>query len=269
MSSVAEGFRNADSADRFAKLVRCLDFMNDLDAFKAYKSASWERLCPRSGERFLDLACGVGFDVCEMARLWPDASFVGADRSEGFLQIARERAAKLTNVEFFACEAHRLPFADGAFDGARIDRSLQHIADPAHVIAELGRVVRPGGRIVLSEPDWGAFLIDNGDAAGSQIICSKWASLFVNPEIGRRLPRYLTEIGVRIASVEAHPLVFTAYRDCEIVFDLPSAIAGCVEEGDLTAEEARIWIDKAQEATRRGDFLGLLCIVTASGTTRK
>ena len=70
MNDIALGFRNADG-EMLNELVHCLDFMNGLPFFKAYKAHTWETLKIRSGQKILDVACGIGFDVIRSLCLLP------------------------------------------------------------------------------------------------------------------------------------------------------------------------------------------------------
>jgi ubiquinone/menaquinone biosynthesis C-methylase UbiE len=173
VSDIASSFRHTVGALKPA-LVNCLDFMNALPFFRAYKSHSWDALQITSDKKILDVACGVGFDVVEMAKKFPCAHFSGVDISEGFLQVARDRASGLRNADFFQGDAASLPFPNHCFDGVRIDRSLQHIKQPLAVIEEMVRVTRSKGRIVVSEPDWGTFIVYDGEvdigAQGSRLL---------------------------------------------------------------------------------------------------
>ncbi|HKT44154.1 MAG TPA: methyltransferase domain-containing protein, partial [Gaiellaceae bacterium] len=65
------------------------------------------------------------------------------------LDRARERAASFPNVEFVRSDAEQLPFDDGSFDLAATLRTLHHVARPEVVLAELVRVTRPGGRLLV------------------------------------------------------------------------------------------------------------------------
>ena len=238
--------------------------INELACFKEYKAHSWSRLVPAPGKTFLDVACGAGFDVGGMASRWPLAHFVGVDRSERFLDLARTRYAGFGNVEFVSGDARTLPFENASFDGARIDRSLQHIAQPESVIEEMKRVVRPGGRIVLSEPDWGTFVLENGDDRVSRIIAKTWASLFVNPHIGRQLAERAANAGLRVAATDIGMLKVDNYQDAEVVFDLRNALKRCFDEGVIGAEDSDRWIERSSIASERRAFLSMLCIVTVT-----
>ncbi len=144
-------------------LTRCLDFMNGTPFFRRYKQETWDALQISGNSSILDVACGVGFDVIELARRFPRANVYGLDPSQGFLGLARERAQGLANARFVAGDSRRLPFSDSCFDAVRIDRSLQHISAPIEALREMVRVTRKGGRIVVAEPDWGTFFVYNGD----------------------------------------------------------------------------------------------------------
>ncbi len=82
MENIATAFRDSDGAGVFADLVRCLDFMNDIPFFKAYKAATWARLDIKKSSRILDVGCGVGFDVIGMAKLHPSSEIWGVDISD-------------------------------------------------------------------------------------------------------------------------------------------------------------------------------------------
>jgi ubiquinone/menaquinone biosynthesis C-methylase UbiE len=74
---------------------------------------------------------------------------VGVDRVPELLAYARERAAEYGNVEFVEADATALPFPDASFDLAATLRTLHHVPRPELVIAELARVTRPGGRVLV------------------------------------------------------------------------------------------------------------------------
>jgi ubiquinone/menaquinone biosynthesis C-methylase UbiE len=265
MESIAEQFRYADYGDALSKLVTCLDFINSLPAFKSYKSASWQLLDVCPGGRFADVACGVGYDIEELAKRHPCATFVGIDHSQGFLDIARSRTSSLKNVRLIRSDATQLPFDNNSLDGIRIDRSLQHIKSPERVVFEMKRVTRPGGRILVCEPDWGTFVLFNGDNLRSETMAHTWASLFVNPFIGRNILNIYASQYIKILGFEAHVLAFRDYDEAKIVFDIPGIVNRCVKKEILSSDECSTWITQAQEASRRGSFLSMLTIVTVLG----
>jgi ubiquinone/menaquinone biosynthesis C-methylase UbiE len=101
--------------------------------------------------RLIDVACGPGVVTAALA---PDAAAVVAfDAADQMLEKTKARCAKanLRNVEFKSGDAEHLPFADSVFDGTVTRAALHHFADPQRAIAEMFRVLRPGGVAVLAD----------------------------------------------------------------------------------------------------------------------
>ena len=96
--------------------------------------------------RALDAACGTGRHAARLVAA--GHTTVGIDRTEAMLDIAR---AKVPDAEFRRGDFTGLPFGEGEFDVAVCALALTHLRDPAPAIAELARVVRPGGRVVLTD----------------------------------------------------------------------------------------------------------------------
>jgi SAM-dependent methyltransferase len=100
-----------------------------------------------SGERVLDLCCGTG----RLASLLPGAGcIVGIDISAVALDIAARRHAADARCAFAGMEAGTLGFPEAAFDRVLFVDAIEHVRDPARVLAEAARVLRPGGRLMLT-----------------------------------------------------------------------------------------------------------------------
>ncbi|HVF18979.1 MAG TPA: demethylmenaquinone methyltransferase [Mycobacteriales bacterium] len=121
----------------------------------------WREVVARSvrlgpGERALDLAAGTGTSAAAIAR--DGGLVVACDFSLGMLRSgARRRAGGRERLWFVAGDALRLPFADASFDAVSISFGLRNVADPGTGLAEMLRVTRPGGRLVVCEfshPTW-------------------------------------------------------------------------------------------------------------------
>ena len=96
-----------------------------------------------------DLGCGTG-PVCESLAPFV-RNVIAVDQSAEMLRAARTRLADTANVEFRHGALEQLPVADGELDAAVLVLVLHHTADPARVLAEAARVVRPGGRLVVAD----------------------------------------------------------------------------------------------------------------------
>lgn len=102
-------------------------------------------LLPRGDERALDVGTGAGALAVALAPLVREV--VGIDRSPELLALAREHEAP--NIAFVEADAEGLPFEDASFDLACTLRTLHHVARPELVLAELARVTRRGGRLLV------------------------------------------------------------------------------------------------------------------------
>ncbi|HEY2651277.1 MAG TPA: ubiquinone/menaquinone biosynthesis methyltransferase [Solirubrobacteraceae bacterium] len=118
-----------------------------------WRRALVQAVDPRPGQRVLDVATGTGMVALALARR--GCAVVGLDQSPQMLAAARAKLqdapAFADQVSFVQGEAERLPFASGSFDALTFTYLLRYVDDRAVTLAELARVVRPGGRIAMLE----------------------------------------------------------------------------------------------------------------------
>ena len=112
-----------------------------------------------AGSRVLEAGCGVGAQTLTLSRSSPEASFECMDISAESLIAARRMAAsrRLTNVAFRQGDIYRLPYRDGSFEHVFICFVLEHLSDPPRALAELRRVLKPGGTLTAIEGDHGSW----------------------------------------------------------------------------------------------------------------
>jgi ubiquinone/menaquinone biosynthesis C-methylase UbiE len=133
-------------ADRFARTADRLAAKQDANAKAlAYRVRTF--VLPRGDERALDVGTGAGALAFALAPLVREV--VGVDSVPELLALARERAVALSNVELVEADANALPFPEESFDLAATLRTLHHVAQPEAVLAELTRVTRLGGRLLV------------------------------------------------------------------------------------------------------------------------
>jgi len=129
-----------------------------------------ERFPP--GARVLEAGCGTGAQTVILARNNPATQFLSIDRSAESLAHARAAVDRegLTNVRFAQADVFKLPYPDGDFDAVFVCFLLEHVADPPAALAELRRVLRPGGTITVIEGDHGSAYFHPDSALARQAI---------------------------------------------------------------------------------------------------
>jgi len=100
-------------------------------------------------DRLLDVGCGSGAAVRAAASIVADA--VGVDLSPGMIVRARKLAGATPNVQFQVADAEALPFDDATFTTLLCTTSFHHYPNPGSAVAEMARVLTPGGRIVIAD----------------------------------------------------------------------------------------------------------------------
>lgn len=233
------------------------------------KRQSFDLLHLAPGMSVLEIGCGLGRDVEAMAAIvGPTGRVVGIDASHELIAKATERTAGLgLPVRFEVGDAHALTFATASFDAARVDRVLEHLADPAQAMRELARVVRAGGRLSAIEPDWETVLVAGVDLDVTRaVVRHKVDVAIAHGTMGRELRRLLVEAGCRDVSVEQGTVTFDRLAPADMVMSLRKNLDGARDKGWITAEQADAWWAGLEAQDRAGTFYGAMCGMIAAGT---
>ncbi len=142
----------------FDAIARRYDLTNDVISLgqdRRWRRATVEAVGAFAGETVLDLAAGTGTSSEPFAA--DGVNVVPCDFSVGMLAVGK---ARRPDLPFTAGDATRLPFADASFDAVTISFGLRNVVDTSAALAEMLRVTRPGGRLVVCEfstPTWAPF----------------------------------------------------------------------------------------------------------------
>ena len=140
----------------FAHIAQCYDFMNRLMTLG--RDRAWRRYVARQaalpqGGLALDVATGTADLALAMARPSPHGRVVGVDFCPEMIEVGQVKVATAgeTRIRFVIGDALQLPFTDGCFDAVTSGFALRNVADISWAFAEMGRVVKAGGRVVNLE----------------------------------------------------------------------------------------------------------------------
>lgn len=261
---LATGFAGLDRLDDVSVFADCLRLLETLPDMRAIKDESlgWLDLSP--DDRVLEAGCGLGAEARRLAGLvGPTGGVVGLDASRAIL--GRAAATEGPSVSWVQADAVKLPFADGVFAACRVERMLQHVDDPGAVVAELARVVRPGGTVVALEPDWGMFVVDSSLREIQRVLAGLWCDSFRNGWVGRRLARHLATAGLEEVAVRPRTLVVRRLGQADAIFDLFATLDRAVAAGHVTTAQARSFRDEQKQADAAGFFCCALTFFLVRG----
>jgi SAM-dependent methyltransferase len=211
-------------------------------------------LRPAPGERVLEVGCGLGADARELARaVAPGGSVVAVDISEAMLAAARQRHDASLDVTYEHADVTALPYDDGSFDVVRIERVLQHVPEVERACAELARVLKPGGRVLVVDPDWGPLVADVGDDELAGRVLDHARGRMIQPRAALHLRRLLA--GAGLAEVELYGHAFTYTDVAEAAVLLPMFNEEIPQEANMMpAEDREEWFAVARTAGADGIF---------------
>jgi SAM-dependent methyltransferase len=255
------GFTAVDRQAEPRFWVDVLDRVRLEPAYAAYKARIGELLRPFAGGTYLDVGAGTGDDALELARRY-SVRVAGVDSSETMVAEARERG--LADVQ--VADAEALPFAEATFDGCWADRVFQHLADPAVALAELVRVTKNGGRIVVADPDYDTQVVDIGDQElARRVLAFRADHLLRNGTLAHRMGG-LFAVELTDVTVEAAPVVLREPTALDNAMGLRSWARTAYERRLASASDADAWERELDEASASGRFLYAFTIFLTAGT---
>ena len=200
----------------------------------------------------LDVGAGPGLDAARTGAIGVDLSIAMAKR-------ARARGALVA-----VGDAHRLPLRDASLGAVRADRVLQHLDEPEVALHEMIRVLRPGGVLVVADPDQETLSISVPgvpDHITSAIRRLRRDVGYRNGRIASHTPGLLAAMGMAEIRVEASALVLT---DPELAFGLPGWVDYWRDQAEFTAADGELWRTKLAESTNAGFVYAVSYVVTAA-----
>ena len=254
-------FAHVDAQSDPQAWIGVLDRLRSDPHYAAYKARVADLLDPAPGGRYLEIGAGTGADAIELARRGVEV--VGVDRSVAMVEEARRRGL----AQAIAADAHALPFDADRFDGAWADRTFQHLADPGQALAEMARVVRPGGVVVVADPDYGTQVVNIADQELADRVLRFRAGVG-NWRLGHQMSRLFVESGLVGVRSEAVPIVLTEPAALDHALGLRSWAELAADQGRLEPADVTRWEAALDAAAAGGWFLYAFCVFLTTGRVR-
>jgi arsenite methyltransferase len=196
-------------------------------------------LALQPGERVVDIGAGPGFLAAEMAA--EGARVVAVDPSASMRELARARGVEM---EILDGSAETLPLPDDTLDAAVATQVLEYVPDVAGALAEIRRVLRPGGRVLVLDTDWDSVVWHSTDADRTRAVLAAWEEHLADPYLPRTLGAALREAGFAEVTPSVWPLFNAGAEPTTFSNGLVPVIAAfVVGRKGVTAEIAQAWVD--------------------------
>src|SRR3954469_6654430 len=198
-----------DRIDFDERMAAQLEVVYRTRDIKRRRALAQEALAPQPGDEVLDVGCGPGFYVVDLLDIvGANGSVTGVDASAAMLAIAGRKAGERPNVRLVPGEATTLPVGDASVDRAISVQVFEYLDDVDGALAEMMRVVRPGGRVVIWDIDWSTLSWHASDAERMRRMVRAWDRHLANPVLPRTLLASLRRAGFTDVRRASHP--FTA-----------------------------------------------------------
>ena len=215
-----------------------------------------ERLALRAGEHVLDVGCGPGFLVRDMAMTVGDqGQVVGVDSSEPMLELARRRCSGFDQIRLVQGRAESIAEADAAFDAVSCTQVLLYVTEVAAALAEMHRVLKSGARIAIVETDWRGAVIGGPDPKLSRRVLDAWDESVASPNLPVKLGTLLRKHGFDAVSVEAIPVLSTSYTANNYAVGMLDSLASYAQKlGAVDQASAEQWLGNLRRLGSAGEF---------------
>lgn len=210
----------------------------------------------KQGERVLDIGSGPGLLAYDMAStVGPEGRVCGVDISEPMLAMSRKRCAQQDWVEFDLADVCKLPYADNSFDAAVSTQVYEYVHDIAGALAELLRVLRPGGRTAVLDTDYDSLVMYSENPNRMERILSAWDEHFVHAGLPRTLTSQLRDAGFVVSQRAVIPMFNPEYHSNTYSYHFIGIVASfAVGRQGITQDEADAWAGEFDELGKQGKY---------------
>ena len=258
-------FQQVDSQTDPSQFFSYLDRLAQLPGIESSRGAGLHFLQSLERGRIAEVGCGVGTMAERIASAMPESVHVkGWDKSAAMIKEAQARYGSVP----------RLSFGTGSFDSVEpsslealwLERVLVHTSEPEEALARCIRGLKPNGKIVVLEPDWGTLVI-NGVEEGLQ---SKWlldlCGFQVRGTVGRSLPVLFRKNSIRVDSLQGFVIPFASLSELNQIINIDWSLQTATARGTTTKAETDLLLTQLTSADASDELCGMFVLAGAFGT---
>ena len=225
------------------------------------KQRTYAAMRVQPGFYVLDVGCGPGFDTVALAQLVGEEGLVtGIDHDPTMIAEAKQRAAEAGVSRLtlhIAADAAALPLDSNHFDACRSERLFQHLADPAVALAEMVRVTRPGGWIVVLETDYPTLSMETEEIELERRLARFTTNRVRSGYAARQLYGLFQKHHLLDIEIGVHPQIFTRYDHVRRGW-LDGVEREALAAGSITEEELARWRASLERSAAENGFFATL-----------
>jgi len=214
-----------------------------------------EALALKPGDRILDVGSGPGNQAFDISPVVGTTGRIdGVDVAESAIEIAQHRCSDLDNVHFQLGDASKLPFSELSFDAVMSSQVFEYLDDVAGGLAEIFRVLKPGGRVLIHDTDWGTTLLHSSNPDRMARIMETWDSHLADPHLPQTLGRKLDDAGFDDVNTEAIVQIDSKYDRSSVSAILLKFVGDYAVSQGISQDEADAWTDDLKALASSGNF---------------
>jgi arsenite methyltransferase len=221
----------------------------------ARRHAVLQELAPRRGERVIEVGCGAGLLLRDIGlALGPHGLAAGVDVSADQIAAATRECAEVPAVKPMVCDIKALDYPDAVFDGAVAVQVVEYIEDAPGALAELRRVLKPGGRFHCLATNWDSAFWHGPDEMLTAEITDVWDSHAAWPNLPARLPPMLSRTGFGHIRTLPVPIVNPNLHENTFAWWIARLMAAYAVEQGVPERRAEEWLNALDAAEQQGEF---------------
>ncbi len=234
-----------------------VDYLSRIaELFAGYKQRALDFLDCSAGEHLVDVGCGPGDDLLVLAKAFPEQlTLTGIELDTASLNSARARAkAAGVRINFLQGQIRSLPLPDESADVTHCDRMFQHLENPDAALKEMIRVIKPGGRVLVVDVDWGSLILDHPSADRTDELVDFIRDSHVNGRAGRKLRGAFQRAGLKDIQAYADSVSINNWNVAKTIWGLEDAVNRMVSDRIWTQHQAEHWLHEGDLHAEKNEF---------------